>query len=93
MLFRSVQVSDVIAGLLGKLMIYINGHERNAIRSDVEKMSNIQLENFKLLGELRIKSCIYNKGFLMSVSPISEIKKMDFMFELCEAKYVKNTKQ
>jgi len=84
-----VQVSDVIAGLLGKLMVYINDSDRNTIRTDVDNLTDIQLENISLLGRLRMKSCLYNKGFLMSVTAISVIKKMDFLFELCEAKYLK----
>ena len=86
-----VQVSDVIAGLLGKLMVYINDSDRNTIRTDVDNLTDIQLENISLLGRLRMKSCLYNKGFLMSVTAISVIKKMDFLFELCEAKYLKTT--
>lgn len=85
-----VQVSDVIAGLLGKLMVYINGCDSNTIRNDVDNLTDLQLENISLLGRLRIKSCLYNKGFLMSVTAISVIKKMDFLFELCEAKYLKS---
>lgn len=44
-----VQVSDVIAGLLGKLMVYINDSDRNTIRTDVDNLTDIQLENISLL--------------------------------------------
>lgn len=86
-----VQVSDVIAGLLGKLMVYINDCDRNTIRIDVDNLTDIQLENICLLGRLRMKSCLYNKGFLMSVTAISVVKKMEYLFELCEARGKNNS--
>lgn len=81
-----VQVSDVIAGIWAKLMIYINNKDNNSIRKDVENLTKIQIENINMLGELRRKSCSYNRGFLMSVTAMSVVKRIDFLFDLCKAK-------
>lgn len=81
-----VQVSDVIAGIWAKLMIYINSKDSNSIRKDVKNLTKIQIENINMLRELRWKSCLYNKGFLMSVTAMAVIKRIDFLFDLCKAK-------
>ena len=83
-----VQVSDVIAGMWAKFMIYINNKDNNAIRKDVENLSKIQIRNINMLGELRLKSCTYNKGFIMSVTATSVIKRIEFFFDLCKDKLV-----
>lgn len=88
-----VQVSDVIAGLWGKLMIYINSKDSNSIRKDVENLTKIQIENINMLGELRWKSCLYNRGFLMSVTAMAVIKRIDFLFDLCKVKADKEINQ
>lgn len=83
-----VQVSDVIAGMWAKFMIYINNKDNNAIRKDVENLSKIQIRNINMLDELRLKSCTYNKGFIMSVTATSVIKRIEFFFDLCKDKLV-----
>ena len=60
-----IQVSDVIAGIWGKLMIYINNKDNNAIRKDVENLNKTQIENINMLRYLREKSDMYNKGFYL----------------------------
>ena len=81
-----IQVSDVIAGIWGKLMVYINNKDNNAIRKDVENLTRIQIENINMLRKLREKSDMYNRGFLMSITAISVINRINFLFDLCRMK-------
>ena len=87
-----VQVSDVVAGILGKLMIYINNKDNNAIRKDVENLTEQQLDNINMLRILREKSNKYNKGFLMSITATSVTNRMNFLFDLCKARAESNQK-
>lgn len=77
------QISDVIAGIWGKLMIYINSTDKIGITRDVNKMDNEQIHNINLLGLLRNKSLEYNKGFLMHLTALSVIKREKYLFDLC----------
>ena len=81
-----IQVSDVIAGIWGKLMIYINNKDNNSIRKDVGNLSKVQLENINMLRLLREKSDRYNKGFLMSITATSVIDRINFLFDLCKVR-------
>lgn len=81
-----IQVSDVIAGIWGKLMIYINNKDNNAIRKDVENLNKTQIENINMLRYLREKSDMYNKVFLMSVTALSVIDRINFLFDLCKVR-------
>lgn len=81
-----IQVSDVIAGIWGKLMIYINNKDNNAIRKDVENLNKTQIENINMLRYLREKSDMYNKGFLMSITALSVIDRINFLFDLCKVR-------
>lgn len=83
-----VQISDVIAGIWGKLMIYINSTDRIGITRDVNKMDDEQINNINLLGLLRNKSLEYNKGFLMHLTALSVIKREEYLFDLCKARAV-----
>ena len=81
-----IQVSDVIAGIWGKLLIYINNKDNNAIRKDVENLNKTQIENINMLRYLREKSDMYNKGFLMSITALSVIDRINFLFDLCKVR-------
>lgn len=48
-----VQLSDVVAGILGKLFKYINSTSVNQRRRDVEGLSKLQVENILLIDKLR----------------------------------------
>lgn len=83
-----VQISDVIAGIWGKLMIYVNSTDRIGITRDVNKLDEEQIYNINLLGLLRNKSLEYNKGFLMHLTALSVIKREEYLFDLCKARAV-----
>ena len=67
-------------------MIYINNKDNNAIRKDVENLNKTQIENINMLRYLREKSDMYNKGFLMSVTALSVIDRINFLFDLCKVR-------
>ena len=51
-----VQLSDVVAGILGKLFKYINSTSVNQRRRDVEGLSKLQVENILLIDKLRMEA-------------------------------------
>lgn len=72
-----VQLSDVVAGILGKLFKYINSTTINEMRKDTDILTPIQIDNILLIGKIRAKSEIENKGFLHSIAPLVEIEKLN----------------
>ena len=77
-----VQISDIIAGVFGRLFTYINKSTIATIRKDVKGLSDVQRETARQLGILRMSSNTENTGFLFSVAPLSTIKKTDIFFEM-----------
>ena len=49
-------------------------------------MNKTQIENINMLRYLREKSDMYNKGFLMSVTALSVIDRINFLFDLCKVR-------
>lgn len=60
---RMIQVSDMITGLTGALMAYLNTHSAIRIKKDISRMSQTQKENLKLFFKLRLKSVNHNMYF------------------------------
>ena len=81
-----VQISDVIAGILGKLFKYINSTAINEIRKDVAILTQTQVDCILLLGKIRVESEIENKGFLHSIAPLAEIEKLNTFLNLVSAR-------
>ncbi len=81
-----VQVSDVIAGILGKMFSYINMSDLKKIRKDVNDLNEIQVTNILLVNKLRLKSDAKNRGFLHSITAQCEIDKLNMLFDLVYAK-------
>lgn len=77
-----VQLSDVVAGILGKLFQYINSTSVNQRRKDVEDLSKIQVENILLIDKLRMDADRENPGFLCSIGPWDGIGKLNRFFEM-----------
>ena len=80
-----IQISDLVAGLLGKMFIFINSIPSNNMRKTVEKLNNIQIINCLAFNGLRIKSDSRNKGFLHSMTAIGVIDKLNKFFEIVES--------
>lgn len=77
-----VQLSDVVAGILGKLCKYINSTSVNQRRKDVEGLSKLQIDNILLIDKLRTEADIENHGFLCSIAPLDEIGVLNMFFEM-----------
>ena len=77
-----VQLSDVIAGIMGKLFMYINSTSVNQRRKDIESLSKIQIDNILLIDKLRSEANRENLGFLHSVAPVCVIEAVDVFFEM-----------
>lgn len=81
-----IQISDVIVGIIGKLLTYINNSELNTIRQDTETLNERQIENISLLYKLRIEAEKRNKGFLHSITAQCEIDKLNKFLKMVENK-------
>ena len=84
-----VQLSDVVAGILGKLFKYINSTSVNQRRKDVESLSKIQLNNILLIDKLRTEADRENPGFLCSIGPWDGIGMLNRFFEIVKSREVK----
>ena len=81
-----VQLSDVVAGILGKLFKYINSTSVNQRRKDIEGLSRIQIDNILLIDKLRMEANRENPGFLHSVAPLDEVGILDRFFEMVKSR-------
>ena len=84
-----VQLSDVVAGILGKLFKYINSTSVNQRRKDVESLSKIQVENILLINKLRTEANRENPGFLCSIAPLDEVGTLNSFFEMVKSREAK----
>lgn len=81
-----VQLSDVIAGILGKLFKYINSTSVNQRRRDIEDLSKIQVDNTLLIDKLRTEANQENPGFLCSIGPFDGVGILDRFFETIKSR-------
>lgn len=81
-----VQLSDVVAGILGKLFKYINSTSVNQRRKDVESLSKIQVDNILLIDKLRMEADRENPGFLCSIAPLDEVGILNSFFEMVKSR-------
>lgn len=81
-----VQLSDVVAGILGKLFKYINSTSVNQRRRDVEGLSKLQVENILLIDKLRMEADRENPGFLCSIGPWDGIVILNRFFEMVKSR-------
>jgi hypothetical protein len=81
-----VQLSDVVAGILGKLFKYINSTSINQRRKDVGGLSKIQIDNILLIDKLRMEADSENTGFLCSIAPVDEVEILNRFFEMVKSR-------
>lgn len=81
-----VQLSDVVAGILGKLFKYINSTSVIQRRRDVEGLSKLQVENILLIDKLRMEADRVNPGFLCSIGPWDGIVILNRFFEMVKSR-------
>lgn len=82
-----IQISDLVAGLLGKMFMFINFIPNNAMRKTVKGLNNVQIKNCLAFNELRMKSDMRNKGLLHSITAIGLLDKLNRFFSLVENEY------
>ena len=77
-----IQVSDMIAGLFGRMFSFINRTPRKNFRCVIKEMNDRQILNAARICSERIKSNNKNKGFLHSLTSIEIIENLDvFLLE------------
>ena len=81
-----VQLSDVVAGILGKLFKYINSTSVNQRRKDIQSLSKIQVDNILLIDKLRMEADRENPGFLCSIGPWDGIGILNSFFEMVRSR-------
>ena len=81
-----VQLSDVVAGIFGKLFQYINSSSINQLRKDIDSLSKLQIDNILLIDKLRSMADYENKGFLCSIALIGEVVMLNNFFEMVRNK-------
>lgn len=81
-----VQLSDVVAGIFGKLFKYINSTSANQRRKDIEGLSRIQVDNILLIDKLRVTADQENPGFLCTIGPMDGIGILNGFFETVRSK-------
>ena len=81
-----VQLSDVVAGILGKLFKYINSTSVNQRRRDVDGLSKLQVDNILLIDKLRMEADRENPGFLCSIGPQDGIRILNSFFEMVKSR-------
>ncbi len=75
-----VQVSDLVAGLFGRMFSFFNLHKEDEFATIVSELTNDQLTNLCELQRLIVKSDSRNKGLLHSVTAIGTLVKIDVFF-------------
>lgn len=81
-----VQLSDVVAGILGKLFKYINSTSVSQRRKDIEGLSKLQVDNVLLIDKLRMEADRENPGFLCSIAPLDEVGILNRFFEMVKSR-------
>lgn len=81
-----VQLSDVIAGILGKFFVYLNTHDMMELRRDIKELTSLQVMNIKLLDKMITESNMRSTGFIQSITAQYEVDKMNVFFEMIRAR-------
>lgn len=79
-----IQISDLVAGLLGKMFTFINSIPDKDMRKTVINLNDVQISNSLAFNGLRRKSDLRNKGFLHSLTAIGILDKLNRFFNLVE---------
>ena len=84
-----IQISDLVAGLLGKMFTFINSIPDKDMGKTVIELNDIQIINCLVFNGLRIKSDRRNKGLLHSTTAIGILQKLNRFFNLVENEYMR----
>ena len=80
-----VQISDLIAGLFGRMFSYFNQHETKDFQSTIVSLTDRQVDNLCRLYRLLKKSDDRNKGLLHSITSVGMIDKRNLFFDIIRA--------
>lgn len=72
-----IQVSDVVAGIFGKLFCFVNQKGKREMIKEIAGYSEIQLESVYLLNKLRNEANSKDKGLLHSITATDVLLKLD----------------
>lgn len=72
-----IQLSDVVAGIFGKLFQYINTSDVRKIRKDIKALNDRQIRTLSLFAKMYFKSEEENKGFIHSLAPLKVMQRRD----------------
>lgn len=73
-----IQLSDVFANFLGKLVKYQNGKSLNQLKDEERTFSERQKNNLKILREIGDQSLSFHPGLFHYVAPLNEIAKLEY---------------
>lgn len=76
-----IQVSDVVAGLLGKFFSYVVSTEIDVVRADRAALSDLQTENLARLARLIDRATDENEAFAHRVMSLSDTHKADIFMQ------------
>ena len=84
-----IQISDLVAGLLGKMFTFINSTSMVEMSKAVNELNNVQIMNCLGVNKMRMKSDLRNKGLLHSVAPIGILEKLNYFFQMVEIECIR----
>lgn len=76
-----IQLSDLIAGIIGRMFLFINSTATSDMLKVVKKLSDVQIDNCIRLNDFRSKSDKRNPGLLHSITAIGLLNKTNAFFE------------
>lgn len=74
-----LQISDVVAGVISKLLSFVNKNSTTMIQEKIQQLSDSQRESLRIIRRLRIEACKENPGFLVNVMAVSEVEKLNWL--------------
>lgn len=77
-----IQVSDVIAGLLGKFFSYLVGTDIDVVRADRAALGDAQSANLAKLARLIDQACEENEAFAHRVMSLTDTQKADIFMQI-----------
>lgn len=76
---RWIQLSDIIAGIIGAFMAYINTNNLSQIKKNIAEFDSTQILNLNLFMELKLKSAKQNKFFDQMSINFAQIERIKYI--------------
>lgn len=78
---RWIQLSDMVSGINGALMAYVNLHDIRSIHERLKGFDKTQNRNLEMFMKLRVKSSKKNKYFDNMSKNLQQIERIQFLME------------